>query len=251
MSFAPPYTRFAYAYDRMMENVDYDRWARYVEDLFEYYGPIPKRVLDIACGTGQVTVRLARSGYEMFGVDKALEMMLVAREKAKRIGVEIGLAQSDMRYLPFKESFDAVICLYDSINYMLTSEDLRKAFLSAASVLKTGGLYIFDVTTERNIVLHFHLQTFAETGEDFSYIWKNVYSFRDKICKTVLTFFIKEGDIYRRYDELHVQRIFEVDEVKGELERAGFKMLSAFDAFTFRRWGRDSDRINFVARKIR
>ncbi|HID55587.1 TPA: class I SAM-dependent methyltransferase [Candidatus Poribacteria bacterium] len=251
MSFAPPYTRFAYAYDRMMENVDYDRWARYVEDLFEYYGPIPKRVLDIACGTGQVTVRLARSGYEMFGVDKALEMMLVAREKAKRIGVEIGLAQSDMRYLPFKESFDAVICLYDSINYMLTSEDLRKAFLSAASVLKTGGLYIFDVTTERNIVLHFHLQTFAETRDDFSYIWKNVYSFRDKICKTVLTFFIKEGDIYRRYDELHVQRIFEVDEVKGELERAGFKMLSAFDAFTFRRWGRDSDRINFVARKIR
>ena len=251
MSFAPPYTRFAYAYDKMMENVDYDRWARYVEDLFEYYGPIPKRVLDIACGTGQVTVRLARSGYEMFGVDKALEMMQVAREKARNMRVKIGLAQSDMRSLPFKRTFDAAICLYDSINYMLTREDLRKAFLSAASVLKTGGLYIFDVTTERNIVLHFHLQTFAETEDDFSYIWKNVYSFRDKICRTVLTFFIKEGDTYRRYDELHVQKIFEVDEVKEDLERAGFKMLNAFDAFTFRRWGRDSDRINFIARKVK
>ena len=251
MSFAPPYTRFAYAYDRMMENVDYDRWARYVKDLFEYYGPIPKRVLDIACGTGQVTVRLARSGYEMFGVDKALEMMQVAREKARNMRVKIGLAQSDMRSLPFKRTFDAAICLYDSINYMLTREDLRKAFLSAASVLKTGGLYIFDVTTERNIVLHFHLQTFAETEDDFSYIWKNVYSFRDKICKTVLTFFIKDGDTYRRYDELHVQKIFEVNEVKEELEKAGFKMLNAFDAFTFRRWGRDSDRINFVARKVK
>jgi len=251
VSFAPPYTRFAYAYDRMMENVDYDRWARYVKDLFEYYGPIPKRVLDIACGTGQVTVRLARSGYEMFGVDKALEMMLVAREKAKSMGVKIGLAQSDMRSLPFKRTFDAAICLYDSINYMLSRDDLRRAFLSAASVLKTGGLYIFDVTTERNIVLHFHLQTFAETEDDFSYIWKNVYSFRDKICRTVLTFFIKDGDTYRRYDELHVQKIFEVNEVKEELEKAGFKMLNAFDAFTFRRWGRDSDRINFVARKVK
>ena len=65
MSFQPPYTKFAYAYDKMMENVDYDRWARYIRELFDMYGPNPRRVLDIACGTGQVTVRLAKAGYEL------------------------------------------------------------------------------------------------------------------------------------------------------------------------------------------
>ena len=251
MSFQPPYTKFAYAYDKMMENVDYDRWARYIRELFDMYGPNPRRVLDIACGTGQVTVRLAKAGYEMYGVDRAFEMLEVARRKAEREGVKIRLAQADMRALPFEdEQFDAAICIYDSINYMLSREQLRQAFMSANRVLKPGGLYIFDVTTERNIVLHFHLQTYAENEEDFSYIWKNIYSFREKMCRTVLTFFLKEGELYRRYDELHVQRIFEVDEVEEELKKAGFKLLSAFDAFTFRKWGKDSDRINFTARKM-
>ena len=82
-SFVSPYTKFAAAYDKMMKNVDYVRWADYVDRLFALYNFRPRRVLDIACGTGSATVLLAEKGYMMSGTDRAIEMLLWAREKAK------------------------------------------------------------------------------------------------------------------------------------------------------------------------
>lgn len=249
MEYAGPYTRFAYAYDKIMSNVDYIRWTNYMEELFAFYNCHPQKILDLACGTGQISVLLAQCGYEVWGVDRAEEMLEFGRKKAERFNLQIKLIQDDMRSFLLPEQFDAVLCLYDSINYVLDKNELAQVFLHVYDVLSPEGLFIFDVTTERNIVKHFHLQTFAENDEDFSYIWKNIYSTRDKICRTVLTFFLRENDLFRKYEELHLQKIFEVSEVEKTLKRTGFNMLSAFDCFTFNRWHRNSDRINFTARK--
>lgn len=252
MEYASPYSRFAAAYDKIMENVDYVRWTNYMEDLFEYYDHHPKRILDLACGTGSVTVPLAQRGYEMWGLDRAVEMLEQAKKKAARAGVSIQFVQGDMRDFALPVVFDAVLCLYDSINYAVNLAQLGQVFDCVHRALELQGLFIFDVTTERNIVRNFHLQTFAENEEGFSYIWKNIYSHRDKICRTFLTFFLKVpgSEYYQKYEEVHIQKIFEVDEVKKLLSQKGFKMLAAYDAFTFNRWHRHSDRINFVARKI-
>jgi len=244
-----PYTRFAFAYDKMMENVDYVRWADYIDKLFAVHNYRPKSILDIACGTGSATVLLAQKGYSMSGIDRAREMILKAREKSKKLGVNILLWQQDMEHLAVSKPYDAALCLYDSINYIITEEDMSQFFQRVSEALVPNGIFIFDITTEYNIVKHFHMKTFAETEENFSYIWRNMYSHKEKLCKTILTFFLKDNDQYQKYEELHIQKIYTVSEIKNLLEQAGYKMLSAFDCFTFSRWGRNSERINITAVK--
>jgi ubiquinone/menaquinone biosynthesis C-methylase UbiE len=250
MPFDEPYSKFAKAYDQMMSNVNYPRWTDYMENLFAHYKHNPKKVLDLACGTGSLTILMAQRGcYEMWGVDKTAEMLEIARYKAERLGLKIHFSQQNMKDLTLDQKVDAVLCLYDSINYILTLEELVQVFKRVREVLADEGLFIFDVTTEHNIVKHFHMQTFAENQVDYSYIWKNVYSTYDKICRTHLTFFLKEGEYFQRHEELHLQKIFEVKEVKNALETAGFELLSSFDCYTFNKWHKFSDRINFTARK--
>lgn len=248
-TFTLPYAKFAAAYDRIMDNVDYVRWADYVDKLFSFYNFHPKRVLDIACGTGSATILLAEKGYMMSGIDRAAEMLFWAREKAKRRGVHLSLWQQDMRHLAVARPYDAALCLYDSINYITTAEEIKQFFTRVSEALVPQGMFIFDVTTEYNIVKHFHRQTFAESFEDFSYIWRNLYFHKEKLCKTVLTFFLQEGDQYRKYEELHIQKIYSVSQIKKLLEQTGYKLLSSFDAFSFNKWGKISERINFTAVK--
>jgi ubiquinone/menaquinone biosynthesis C-methylase UbiE len=247
--FVLPYTSFAAAYDRMMANVDYVRWANYVQKLFAHYNVRPKRVLDMACGTGSTTILLAEKGYQMSGTDRALEMLLSARDKANEKGVPIHLWQQDMRHLAVAKPYDAVLCLYDSINYITTEEEMKQVFTRVSEALVPQGMFIFDVTTEYNIVKHFDKQTFAENNDDYSYVWRNLYFHKEKVCKTILTFFLREGSDFRRYEELHIQKIYSVAEIKRFLEQTGYKLLSSFDAFSFNRWGKASERINFTAVK--
>ena len=250
MELTNPYEKFAYAYDRMMANVDYVRWTNYIDAIFRQYKFLPSKILDLACGTGALTTLLATHGYEMCGVDRAEGMLTVARQKAEQQELEVQFSQGDMFSFNLNQRFDAVVCTYDSINYARNEEELTDVFRSVSEHLEPSGLFIFDVTTERNITQHFHSQTFAENTEDYSYIWKNIYSYHDKTCHTALTFFIRNGEFFQRFEEVHVQKMFEVSTVKKLLDNTGYKMLSAYDMFTFNRWNRHSDRINFTARKL-
>ena len=250
--FVLPYSGFAAAYDKMMENVDYVKWADYIDKLFSLYRFRPRKILDIACGTGSATILLAEKGYQMAGTDRALEMLLYAKKKAEARKVNLLLWQQDMRELTVAEPyFDAALCLYDSINYITTEYEMLEFFKRVSSALVPGGMFIFDITTEYNIVKHFHRQTFAESYDDFSYIWRNLYFHREKVCKTILTFFLPDDDDkYIKYEELHVQKIYSVNQLRKLLEQAGYKLLSSFDAFTFNKWGRTSERINLTAVKV-
>ncbi len=248
MLLTPPYEKFAYAYDRMMKNVNYLRWGDYIESLFATYGCKPKTILDVACGTGALTILLASRGYEMTGIDRAEGMLDVAKKKAEEQQIQIEFHHGNMLNFQLDKQFDAILCTYDSINYASNENELSSMFNTVAKHLTPEGLFIFDVTTERNIVEHFHNKTFSENHQDYSYIWKNNYVQHTKMCRTFLTFFIREGKLFRRYEEVHQQRIFEVSTVNSSLKDAGYKMLSAYDMYTFNRWSRYSDRINFTAR---
>jgi len=246
---APSYERFAYAYDRIMYNVDYHRWADYIQKIFRHHSESPTSILDVACGTGALTFILSELGYQMTGVDLAEGMLEIARQKSIDLGIVAAFKPGDMRNFDLGEQFDTVICTYDSINYMRDEDEFASACRQAATHLKPDGIFIFDVTTERNIARHFHGQTFAENHEDYAYIWQNIYSKRDQICRTTLTFFIQENNLFRRFEELHVQRIFDNGLIKKILQRCGYDVIGMYDMYTFNRPGRFSDRVNFVARK--
>lgn len=247
---AIPYNRFAHAYDEMMSHVDYLRWVNYLGDLFERYGVSPLRVLDLACGTGSVAIPLAQKGYEVVGIDRAPGMLEVAERKARIAQVDVDWREGDMRDLGIEAEFDAVICLYDSVNYMLSMAELNMAFESVGAALRPGGVFIFDVISERNILRHFHSKTFAENHPEYTFIWKNVYTKYDKVCRTEITFFYRGVDAtFQRCVESHVQKIFELRDIRAALKRGGLKYLSAFDAWTFTKYDRHSDRINVTARK--
>jgi ubiquinone/menaquinone biosynthesis C-methylase UbiE len=185
----------------------------------------------------------------MWGLDRAEGMLAIARQKAATRNLDVQFVQGEMQSFDLNQRFDAVICTYDSINYALSEEDLAAIFKTVSTHLEPSGLFIFDVTTEKNIAQHFHAQTFAENREDYSYIWKNIYSYHNKICHTDLTFFIREDELFRRFEEVHVQKIFEVRTVKKLLNQTGYKMLGAHDMYTFNRLNRHSDRINFTVQK--
>ena len=244
-----PYNRFARAYDDMMSHVDYQRWTEYVLRLFELYRAQPRRVLDIGCGTGEIALPLAARGYEMIGIDRAPGMLAEARRKANRAQLSVEWIQADMRDFQIDEPCGAALCLYDSINYMLSREELRQAFEQTREALLPGGLFIFDIISEKNIVAHFDRKTFSENRPDYTFIWKNRYSKLEKMCRTELTFFYRAGDQFERYVETHTQRIFEVKEAKETLKEAGFQFLSAFNAWTTQKYDWRSDRINITARK--
>ena len=143
----PQFTEVARAYDELMAGVPYRRWVDYVEKLLKQVRASPRTVLDIACGTGNVTFALADRGYEVAGVDLSAPMLAIARRKACRYRRDIPFFQGDMRCLSLPERYDLAVCLYDSLNYLLSPDDVQQAFASAYRVLHPGGHYIFGVNT--------------------------------------------------------------------------------------------------------
>ena len=167
MHITPPYEKFAFAYDRMMRNVNYPRWGDYIESLFGKYGCKPRNILDLACGTGALTLLLASKGYTMTGIDRAIGMLNVAQEKAENQDLQIAFHHGDMLNFRLNQQFDVILCTYDSINYAVNENELSSVFKTVLEHLTPGGLFIFDVTTERNIVEHFHNKDFFREPRGF------------------------------------------------------------------------------------
>ena len=123
-----PYEKFAYPYDRMMANVNYVRWATYIEDLFKHYKSEPRKILEVACGTGALTVLMEERGYEMCGLDRAEGMLDRCASKGGGALARYPIYAWDMRDFDLQEQFDAVLCIYDSINYAVDETELEAVF---------------------------------------------------------------------------------------------------------------------------
>jgi len=245
------YTSFARGYDVVMRDVDFPQWSEHVLRLIDHFEFNGKRLLNVACGTGNMEMTWAAAGYSIASVDRSLEMLEIARIKIPK-SAAVELIQSDMTTLDLGEKFDLATCLYDSVNYLTNANDVRKFFHCAASHLATGGGFIFDVATEANILENFSQTTYAENFEDFAYIWDNEYNIRTKICKSDFHFFYKdpEDGSFRRQTEVHYQKIYTTRDLSKWLKQAGFEVLGVFDGFNFDSAGSSCDRIHFIARKL-
>lgn len=244
------YTGFAEVYDIFMDNVPYEEWADYIEDILKEYGIEDGLVLDLGCGTGSMTQELAGRGYDMIGVDYSGEMLEIAMEKKEKSKADILYLLQDMREFELYGTVRAVVSACDSVNYITEEEELVQVFRLVNNYLDPGGIFLFDFNTEYKYREVLGESTIAEDREECSFIWDNYYDEEDQINEYELTLFIREqGDLYRKYQEQHFQKAYTLDTMKRLIEESGLLFEAAYDAYTGNAPDEDSERICVIARE--
>ena len=239
------YKAFSYYYDVLMQDVPYHKW---MSKTRQYLKP-GEKILDVGCGTGTLSQLLANEGYRVTGVDLSEDMLALAYEKSLTSGVSVEYVQQDMSRLTGFKDFDGAVIYVDTLNYLQKDTEVFQTFQQIHSSLKEGGILIFDVHSLFKVTEIFEDYLFADTNPDLTYIWhvgegKFPYSIEHE-----LTFFIKSENGYGRFQELHFQRTFAIEEYAQWLEDAGFKILEISADFLDQAPSEDSERIIFVAQK--
>ncbi len=243
------FTLIAPYYDELMHNVPYDFWVRYLLQLIDRYRLQVRSILDLACGTGNVAMRLAKLGYEVWGVDISAPMIAEAQRKAQAEGLDIRYAVQDAAQLQIERRFDLVISLFDSLNYILSPERLQEAFRRVYAHLEPGGAFIFDVNTEYALREGLFDQDNLSSRRRLLYRWKSRYDEETRLCTVEMEFWLRDekGEIAQHFTEVHRQRAYSLDELRLMLLRAGFDYSRAFHAYTLRPPNATTDRAFFVA----
>ena len=243
------YTDFALVYDELMDNTPYEVWCEQITAVLAGNGIEKELILDLGCGTGVLTELLARKGYDMIGIDLSQEMLNRAIEKRDASKLPILYLQQDMREFELYGTVKAVVSVCDSLNYLLEDEDVIQTFRLVNNYLDPQGLFIFDFNTVYKYKEVIGDATIAENREDCSFIWENYYHEQEKINEYEITFFIKEGEFYRRFEETHFQRGYTVEEMQDFLLKAGLEFISMKDADTFLDVTDESERVCMIARE--
>ncbi len=236
------YRYLAEIYDSCMYDVDYAGWYSYIKKLMDMY-EVSGEVIETACGTGNITQFLAED-YDVIAVDRSEEMLSCAREKLRRRGLDAVFVCSDMAGFEREKGSSAVVCAMDGVNYLTSGPD---AFFRAAyGNLKSGGVLLFDISSEYKLKCIIGDDMFCDVSDDASYIWTN--EFRDGILTMDITMFMRNASgTYDRFDEIHEQRAYSAEEITACLARAGFRDINAYGFMTEERPGKDAERIQFTA----
>ncbi|MDD6066340.1 MAG: class I SAM-dependent methyltransferase [Firmicutes bacterium] len=244
------YGSFAYVYDKFMDDVPYEEWADYVQSLLMEYEVREGLVLELGCGTGNLTEILASRGYDMIGVDLSADMLDIAMEKRERSGRDILYLMQDMREFELYGTVRAAVSICDSMNYLQEEKDLLSTFKLVNNYLDPGGIFIFDLNTAYKYRELIGDTTIAENREGASFIWENTWYEEEKVNEYDLTIFAEtENGLYQKFEETHFQRAYDLKTVKRLIAEAGMEFLAAYDAFTREPVRPDSERIYVIARE--
>ncbi len=245
------YERFAFLYDELMADAPYDQWIVFTKQKLAQYGVLGKHMLDLACGTGELSVRFANEGFAVTGVDLSAEMLSVAEGEAEDRGLTIPLYQQDMAELEGLGPFDFIVIFCDSLNYLPDEKQVQKTFASVFSSLKKGGLLLFDVHSIEKINNGFINETFTLNEDHLAYIWNSFSGGFPYSVEHELSFFVfdEQSGKYDRIDELHFQRTFPIEAYSRWLKEAGFEKIEVTADFSETAPQPKSERLFFSAVK--
>ena len=246
------YSVFAQYYDELTANVAYSRRAEYLLALMKRLGHEPGLTLDLACGTGSLTLELYRRGLDIYGVDGSVEMLSEARTKCAEAGADILFLCQKMQSLDLYGTVRTAICSLDSLNHLKNKEELQKAFSRVSFFMDPGGYFIFDMNT---LYKHAHIlgnETYVYDMEHVYCVWQN-RCHRDGRVDIQLDFFEPAGEgergLYTRSTEQFSEMAYPLEEIVKMLGKAGFSQVQVFDDLTFDPPREDSQRLIFAAKK--
>ncbi len=236
---AEPYSLFASVYNYHMRYVNYVYWSRYLLKLIRKNG-IPKGdLLEIAAGTGTLASYLKPHFRSYLISDISVEML-------KQANKEVSSVCLDMRKMALKKKFDIVLCTFDSINYILSPNEIRRVFDNVSDMLSERGKFLFDMSLERNSQVYSTIFKKPIRIRDFVVRQESSYDPGEKIHTNIFSFEYESGKVIK---EIHRQRIYTVAEIEKILTDSGFNEIRRFDSFSFREGNEDSFRIQFIAGK--
>jgi len=243
------YLEFSKVYDELNAAAGYQKRAEFFEKIFAAHHFAPKSILDLACGTGNITVPLARKGYEMIGLDLSSQMLSCAFDKSLKENLEVLWICADMRDFELYGTVDAAVCSLDGINHLLTPEDVLSCFERVRLFLNPGGIFIFDINTIDKLQCVLGNNAFVyDTGNVFC-VWQNAFSEKDMLSRFALSVFEKQGGLFRRFDEEHYEKGYGTDEIESLLRQAGFSGISTYGEFSLKPPKQKAERVFFAAKK--
>lgn len=242
------YGEFAKIYDELInEDIRYDDMIYRIIEICRENSIVLDDYLDIACGTANVTVRLAKYFKDIYAVDLSEDMLREAFDKFKTNRVKGKIICQDMTELSLNKQFNLITSVLDATNYIIENEGLEKYFKGIYNHLKEDGIAVFDINSYYKLseILGNNIYTYSE--EDVFYTWEN--TFEEGVLSMFLTFFVKRGELYERFEEEHLERAYTEKEVERYLEKANLKVIAKYDGYTNNSVQANSERIVYVVKR--
>jgi SAM-dependent methyltransferase len=237
---SPNYKDVSSIYNHIMRKVRYDHWADYIYAISNNYLKNNPRVLELASGQGQLAHFLSAYYPKIIASDQSNAMLTNLNK------YEFKKVCCDMRLLPFKSKFDLIFSAFDSINYLITRNDLNACFSEVKKILHDKGLFTFDVSLEKNSYKHIKDPIREGSYKGIRYKQETDFDSKKRIHRNIFHIAYPNGQTHR---EVHLQKIYEFETYFDVLESVGFVVKECFETFTFNDGNAKSSRIQFIAIK--
>lgn len=250
------YENLAALYDGLMRDIDYEQWARYLDELLRCYHCPGKVLADLGCGTGNITIPLAHLGWEITGLDRSQAMLEEARQKSAACGVRVEWLERDMTRPELEDlAPQGVLATFDAFNYILEPETLQMMLQDLYWSMAEDGLLIFDLNTPYKLRRTLGDNLYSYHDEQVDYVWENHWDAEEDVTQMQLTFFVRDEatGLYRRSQEYHEEKVYEPELVKMWLSLAGFTVEALYEPLSFEPLAEvtDQEKVVFVARRQR
>ena len=242
------YHDLAFSYDRLTNDVDYEATVAFYNEILKREGVSPRTAVDLACGTGSVTLLLAEQGIDVIGVDLSSEMLCVASQKAQETeNPPIFICQS-LQKLNLPRGVDLAVCALDSLDYITDPADCAEAIRRVYRVLNPGGCFIFDVNTPQKLRA-MDGQVFLDEDDDVYCVWRGEFDEETNICTYAMDLFQRQGQNWQRSYEEHREYAYSGEQLVRYLKEAGFTHIAVYGDRRFEAPGPGEQRIYLKARK--
>lgn len=241
------YTVLPAFYDALNSDVDYGEYAEYI---LSNVSTVTPDILDLGCGTGELTLALSKKGARVVGLDASTEMLTLASNKAIRCGADAFFTCQDMSSFSTGKSYDAIISTFDSLNYLKSRAALLRTFECVKRELRDDGVFLFDMNSEYKFRNVYSDNSYILEGDGVFCAWANFFDEKTKKCDFYIDVFAEEKrGLYKRYSETQTERMFTLQEIKSSIKKAGLTLIGVFSDYEETPISDNTERYYFKVKK--